>query len=63
MRVDLDRDIAQHMIKIIDMCATRGAFKGEELFLIGSIRANILDSLNRYFPDKNDEKIETKNAK
>lgn len=52
MRVEIDDDIAKQVITIIDMCATRGAFRGEELELVGQIRREVLDATKRYWPNK-----------
>lgn len=59
MRIEIDDDVAKQVVMIIDMCATRGAFRGEELELVGQIRREVLEATQRYWPQEK----ETKNVK
>ena len=57
MRIEIDDEVAKQLITIIDMCATRGAFRGEELELVGQIRRHVLEATQKYMPK---EKVDAK---
>lgn len=38
----LDKDDLNFVVRVIDACSERGAFKGEELFNVGKIRQKII---------------------
>lgn len=56
----LSQDDAEAAVSIIDVCASRGAFKGEELVAVGMIRtrlAQYAESLS----EEPEEELETVN--
>ena len=41
----MNKELAQTIVKLIDVVAARGAFRGEELMNVGIIRSNLVSIL------------------
>lgn len=48
------KDLMKALVVIIDKCAERGAFRGDELLTVGTIRGQLLDIISSNDQEKDE---------
>ena len=55
----LDKPVVNSLVQLIDLCSSRGAFRGEELSTVGSLRELLVNESKRLEAEEKETK-ETK---